>query len=438
LRGRKPFNTEFELKWFEQRARLQAILREIGGRGAKERLIKELTGSRGSGAWVRELLNRSRNAPSEETHRQWMKIIGRFLHELDHGRPAEYWQLRVQGELFATNLADFALKDDRVEEMLTFYENEDPVKITLGEKSYLLPFTCAVPAFGAGLPNEQPIKIRILKDKEHVLPKSLKEHCAPIIERAEKAEHWNGTILRLDDLKSTTNGVTITFRIGRYFDAMATNYHMDYPIADPSKSLRHILHGSQRRLSPFKDDVLVNSTGVVIIIESGDGYIVVQERSNKVAVRANTRSSSTSGELKGRQLDRFGTKAVLSFGEFTAVAHEHVEEELAIKLDELYFLGLFREFLRGGKPELYYFGRTRLPLEFIRNNLRNAPHRFESREITGLDFRNGNNGSLIDAKSGEFVDRVRKILSLKNANMTLVAGLLLSATSAGVSKSALW
>jgi len=97
------------------------------------------------------------------------------------------------------------------------------------------------------------------------------------------------------------------------------------------------------------------------MFETSDGMLVAQRRSSFVANRPHTVSASVSGALDWSDLpQKSESGAVLALSDLVRGAFRESLEELGAEPEALRYLGLVREYLRGGKPELYFFARTSL------------------------------------------------------------------------------
>jgi transcriptional regulator with XRE-family HTH domain len=332
----------------------------------------------------------------------------------------------LEGEM---SIADTNLQADSAEDLLSFYINENAITFDVAGEQVGLPLVCSLRPAGLGRCSEQKLFFEVPDLPRYELPSELRRFSDPVRADAEKLGHFDGTVFRLEDITQSISGTTVTLRRASYFDALGTNFNMDSKRSPGGLTLRQFLHGRERRLcGSLKNDPLVNHLGVVIMVETKDGMLVVQERSGEVANRAHTRSSSISGAIKERQVEAH--KGPLSLRDIALVAVEHGIEELAVELKDLVFLGLFREMLRGGKPELYFFARTSLTLGQVQERLPQAEHRRESRALTGLEFSAGIDAAMIGAQRGNawkcrIAGSFDKIST--SGNMTLKAGLLLSA-----------
>lgn len=201
-------------------------------------------------------------------------------------------------------------------------------------------------------------------------------------------------------------------------NSLATNFAMDFKPKDIKKTLREHLSEQSGQLCRINKSPLVNHIGVICMVESADGFIIVQKRSSGIANRPNTFSSSVSGALDWKDFSS-GKEAHLE-----GAVREGVEE-LGIILHDIEFLGLVREFLRGGKPEMYFYTKSKYSFEEIKNNWTKAKDRQESDRLSGYHLDTANSSNFTFQKN--ICDIIENVGN--KANLTLVAGLLLLADS---------
>lgn len=91
-----------------------------------------------------------------------------------------------------------------------------------------------------------------------------------------------------------------------------------------------------------------------------------------------------------------------------------------------YFLGLIRDFLRGGKPDFYFYGRSGLSFNEIKKVMKTIEGKDETLGIKGIEFHSDNLKSDENSRLA-FCQRVIKGLEDvgKEANLTLITGLIL-------------
>jgi hypothetical protein len=331
----------------------------------------------------------------------------------------------------AGTLAEKYLQKDATTELIEFYENVLPVSITLGGKEIQLPFELVLAPFPVGSFVEQPISI-CFTDQAYKPPPSIDVYTSSVKAEARGRGLYDGNVVRLRKLENNSGGATIYVETAKYFDSLATNFAMDHKPTGRLQSLRDHLHGPIKAFNAFHDDVLVNHIGLVCMIETADGQLVVQIRSRDVANRPWTRSSSVSGVLDLFDLKSIGSHKKIALKDVALGICREAFEEIGVLIEDAHFLGLFREMLRGGKPELYFFARSRESFSEIVEARRYAQDKGESINLEGFDFRSQNNApNRVSAKDfiSAFDQRVLGILSAveKTANMTLIAGTVLAA-----------
>ena len=203
---------------------------------------------------------------------------------------------------------------------------------------------------------------------------------------------------------------------------------MDHTPKGRSQSLRGLLHG-KGKLEPFDDSQLANDIGLVCMIESADGMMVFQNRSSKVANRPLTISSSVSGALNKLDIAMRPQRNELSLKDITLGLFRETLGELNVEIRTLRFLGIIREFLRGGKPEFYFLATSNSSLENIRSAHAHAEEKMESKSVDGFEFHSKAVGS-DDCSRFAFQQRVIDAIVKYDrvANFTFVAGLLLAAS----------
>jgi hypothetical protein len=155
------------------------------------------------------------------------------------------------------------------------------------------------------------------------------------------------------------DGNRACFQGSSYFDYVATNLALDYRNGD-APSLRSQING-QGRLEPLNESVLANATGVDGLLFSVDGYLVLQRRRRNVLVRPGQICAGWSGTIDKSDI----VNAIHAGGTFDHLdATREMVEEIGISrrhIKALQFLGVTRELVRGGAPEMFYAADVALP-----------------------------------------------------------------------------
>ncbi|MEJ2463485.1 MAG: hypothetical protein P8098_17925 [Candidatus Thiodiazotropha sp.] len=308
------------------------------------------------------------------------------------------------------------------EELNTFYRAEMPLEITLAGRRYILPMSIITELSNS---SDRPSEIRCYKlPDKYSVPDVLIDYTKPVLKALEKdSKSHDGQVTRLASFDSNK----LFVQEASYYEGVATNFSMDHLPRGRKESLRELLHSESGSFGSFDKNPLVNHIGVICMVETGDGKLIVQKRSRKVTNRGGTLSSSSSGVVDWT--DIAFKEAPFSLESLAESTFRESFEELHVSIKKIVFLGLLREFLRGGKPEVYFFARTEEPFQTVYNKWRvSAKDKVESKDLIEYEFHSDRIGK-DELSRDAFKERVRRILDQvgDNANLTLVAGVILAA-----------
>lgn len=175
----------------------------------------------------------------------------------------------------------------------------------------------------------------------------------------------NNLTIRLNDFTCTENN-EITFHTGRtyYYHMLLTNRCMDYKL-DCDMSLRDI-YEFNKNISPLDESKLSNQIGINGLIITKDGYLLLEKRDRKKTTWKNKFAQPISLALKATDLGFDNKRKITSNEEgnelLVNVLKKTMKENFglvekdyqALSLNEN-FLGLARDLLEGGKPNLYFY-----------------------------------------------------------------------------------
>jgi hypothetical protein len=272
--------------------------------------------------------------------------------------------------------------------LTSLYGDENyPFQVTIGENEWKFPACRELAPSGSGAVDEQMIFFRYVHEW-FVLDKELDAITQPRLEEILKGDSekrlFNGDPFRIRKISHAGEFTEIEVGRCKYFDSLRTNFSLDHPVRGRNKTLREILHPKGERFRPLGEDRLPNHIGLVVIVETLDGQILIQKRSAKVSNRPDTLSASVSGTFEKADLG-FGSSERISFERamFGVIRELHGELGGVFDLDPsgFFFLGLMREFERGGFPDFYFYFQSPHSLRRICSEAREAE---ESFEIDGL------------------------------------------------------
>jgi len=259
-------------------------------------------------------------------------------------------------------------------DLISFYQKEEALSETLGEEVYQLPITLVIPPSVDGPITKEKIQYKLFRN-HYEMRKEIAPYTAPVIANLNKQKkYFDGSVVSLRDMEIQDNSILLKFAPASYFQGLATNYSMDHRPRNCSTTLRERVHGTSRNLCNFKDSYLANHIGVGCMLETIDGYIVASRRSKRVSIWPKSLAISINAVLKYDDIYKNieGSETEQGdLGDLAKCAFREGLEELGIRPQNLLFLGLVRDFLRGGKPDFYFYGRSNLTFNEMKKSPKN-------------------------------------------------------------------
>jgi hypothetical protein len=199
--------------------------------------------------------------------------------------------------------------------------------------------------------------------------------------RAHKPRTFDGPAVRIDGYRISGRRLLLQVQHATYFTQVRSSLILDYRhrLANGSVlSLRDLFRQEYgQQLPPLSDQRLANTLGVsaLIFCSSDDGltpYLLTRTREVAVNDLGNEWHCTASGVA---ELRAFGSDPS-DFIEFSM--RKELEEEVGLVGEDLTALApiaFCRELMRGGKPQFFYLGITRLPLSDLTRKLKGARRR---------------------------------------------------------------
>lgn len=259
-------------------------------------------------------------------------------------------------------LSQYYLKWNDIFYISSFYREENLIKFPYKQKNYVLPQVIEV--------ENQNLKISLDKiwispnDKTFELSQSIKGRTDISFARYRKYLKWKrkkyheGRLARLSNIKREHDRILLEMQPVNYETICRTNLCMDAKETKTTKSLREIVH-ENGKIESLESSPIGNALGVNFILFTADSKLVAPLRSKKVVVRSNQLSPSSSGDFEFS--DIYGENRNISVIDIL----RETTEELNItsdhfSLSDITFIGITRELIRGGKPEMFFFARVPL------------------------------------------------------------------------------
>ncbi|MFZ1103987.1 MAG: toll/interleukin-1 receptor domain-containing protein [Hyphomicrobiaceae bacterium] len=199
--------------------------------------------------------------------------------------------------------------------------------------------------------------------------------------RAHKPRTFDGPAVRIDGYRISGRRLLLQAQHATYFTQVHSSLILDYRHRLPNGSvlgLRDLLRQEYGQLlPPLNDPRLANTLGVAALIFCSDDdgltpYLVARTREVAVNDLGNEWHCTASGVAELREAGDDPS----NFIELSI--RKELEEEVGLVGDDLVTLApiaFCRELMRGGKPQFFFLGVTRLPLSEITRKLKSARRR---------------------------------------------------------------
>ena len=215
------------------------------------------------------------------------------------------------------------------------------------------------------------------------LDEGLRSTTKPAFESFIKGvKYSNEENLRLIKVEKQDNGYIFHTQPVYYKTYLHTNLLVDYEPKNKS-SIRSIAH-PDGQLEPLEESLLANHIGFNVLVFTPLGELIIPVRSKDVSYAPLELSASISGAVAaydvsdGRPLQEH---VIIREGleELGLLRNEVVE-------DSIQFLGLTRELLRGGKPELFFAMETKLTYSEVVERWKQAKDKWENNKVIYFPF----------------------------------------------------
>ena len=217
--------------------------------------------------------------------------------------------------------------------------------------------------------------------KEHELPSFVITHADELLQAHKNSEKKNTNTVRLNDFDYDDEKKQLTLKTGRstYYHMLITNRCMDYRFAN-GLSIREV-YEYEDHICPLKKSKFGNQIGINGLIITSDGYVLVEKRGRKKITWKNKFAQSISLAMKLDDMDmtRCDELEAQSQAVFNKIITNTIKGNFGLLPEKDYepfemkhnFLGIARDLLEGGKPNLYFFIRCKKTAAQLRKLLEN-------------------------------------------------------------------
>lgn len=202
---------------------------------------------------------------------------------------------------------------------------------------------------------------------EYQVPPAAASHFDELFAAHATSNVYNNTNIRIDDWKIEQNQFIIYASRTTYFNSLITNRAMDYRLSN-GITIRDLFECGPS-IHSLNNSHLSNHLGFNGFVISSDGYIVLVKRNSNVSIGKRTVGDSIGASLKAKYALDHGSFHVE--GLINGIIKE-IKDELAIDkgaLEEFRpeknIIAAYRDLVEGGKPQLFFAVRARIPKDQI-------------------------------------------------------------------------
>ena len=223
--------------------------------------------------------------------------------------------------------------------------------------------------------------------KEHQLPSFVITHADELLQAHKSSAKNNSNTIRLNDFDYNKETDEMVLKTGRstYYHMLITNRCMDYRFAN-GMSIREV-YEYDKEICPLDRSKFGNQIGINGLVVTADNYILVEKRDRKKITWKNKFAQSISlamkvDDMKIHRWDELKNTPEVLQEKVSEIIQKTVQSNFGLLPVDDYeefkmshnFLGLARDLLEGGKPNLYFFLRTKHNaaklLEIMERNVR--------------------------------------------------------------------
>ncbi|MDE6293703.1 MAG: hypothetical protein K2L88_03675, partial [Clostridiales bacterium] len=197
------------------------------------------------------------------------------------------------------------------------------------------------------------------------LPRFVTENKLALMGAHKASSSRNNDTIRLNDIRFSDDKLVLDTCRTQYYDMLVTNRCMDYRL-DDTVSIREMFeYGS--KVSPLGKSQLANQIGINGLIFSKDGYLLLEKRGHNKTTWKNKFAQPISLAMKKSDVilesdGKIGALPSHADATFKKIILTTVKKNFGLAETDLIgfdlsknLLGIARDLLEGGKPNLYFY-----------------------------------------------------------------------------------
>ncbi|MEE1005929.1 MAG: sugar kinase [Acutalibacteraceae bacterium] len=202
-------------------------------------------------------------------------------------------------------------------------------------------------------------------DRRYPLPKYIQYNSQDLLKaHSTTSFKRNEATIRLSDIDYSNNRLHLFTERSTYYEMLMTNRCMDFEY-QPNMTLRQIYEYAET-ITDIAESKLSNQIGINGLISTSDGYLLVEKRDRSKSTWKDKFSQPISLAMKKKDIKEHLEKAELNNNDVSDIFLSIIDKTLlsnygvSIKNGDYTFdikqnfLGLARDLLEGGKPNLYF------------------------------------------------------------------------------------
>lgn len=217
--------------------------------------------------------------------------------------------------------------------------------------------------------------------EKHELPSFVITHADEILQAHKNSQKNNSNTIRLNDFDYDAERKNLVLKTSRstYYHMLITNRCMDYRFAN-GLSIREI-YEYDNEICPLGRSKLGNQIGINGLIVTKDNYVLIEKRGRKKITWKNKFAQSISLALKLKDLGLERRDVMESDSETAQKKIKHIiqktiKDNFGLTPDDYpefticeNFLGIARDLLEGGKPNLYFYVQTKYTAKELKERI---------------------------------------------------------------------